>query len=147
MGLSHLPAKPLLSRIASFVSPDQSDHSSAVHGDIQTPAPAVDPAQADRRHLTRIKCNWPAQCLLDDGTAIQTTIVDVSDGGLGLIGPLTIARGDRIQIDIRSIGTFNCEVAWTAAGRAGVRILSDEHDLSAEAQQALSESLMHLATS
>ncbi len=80
----------------------------------------------NRRH-TRHSVAWPAICFADGIDRFPAEIVNVSEGGFGLSGPVRGLDVDSILfVDFDQIGTFRCRVAWTHEYRFGVEILDDQ---------------------
>ncbi len=94
-------------------------------GESATPgAPELD--HEKRRH-TRHSVAWPAICFADGVDRFQALIVNVSEGGFGLTGPvLTLAADSILYVDFQQIGTFRCRVAWVHETRFGVEIIDDQ---------------------
>lgn len=136
MGISHA-ATHAISNLAAAIRNRVTRFRPAVPSKVAR----VDHETRDRRSLNRRKCDWPARCLFDDGRTEAARIVDVSDGGFGLLVSLSRNPGDRFRIAIDSIGDFRCEIAWTTSDRTGVFLLGDKDDLSTNAQQSLSDAL------
>lgn len=45
---------------------------------------------------------------------------NISSGGMMAEGPLTFAAGDKLDVELRNVGTVHGTVAWAAAGRFGM---------------------------
>jgi PilZ domain len=85
------------------------------------------PSGIEKRRHTRHSAAWPATCFSDGGERFEAVIVNVSEGGFGLTGPVPALEVDRILfVDFDQIGTFRCRVAWTQDNRFGVEIIEDE---------------------
>ncbi len=50
----------------------------------------------------------------------QVRIRNLSSGGLMAEAPLRVARGERVEINLRSIGWITGHVAWVTEGRIGI---------------------------
>lgn len=50
----------------------------------------------------------------------EVRIRNLSSGGLMAEAPLRVARGERVEINLRSIGWITGHVAWVTEGRIGV---------------------------
>ena len=85
------------------------------------------PSGIENRRHTRHSVAWPAICFADGIDRFPAIIVDVSEGGFGLSGPVQGLDVDSILfVDFDQIGTFRCRVAWTHENRFGVEIIDDE---------------------
>lgn len=84
------------------------------------------PGIAKRRH-TRHSVAWPAICFADGIDRFSAEIVNVSEGGFGLSGPVRgLDVNSILFVEFDQIGTFRCRVAWTHEFRFGVEILDDQ---------------------
>ncbi len=50
----------------------------------------------------------------------EVRIRNLSSGGLMAEAPLRVARGERVEINLRSIGWITGHVAWVTEGRIGI---------------------------
>jgi hypothetical protein len=55
------------------------------------------------------------------GPEVQVKIRNLSSGGMMAESPLSFLRDDRIEVDLRGIGTVPGRIAWTAGGRLGIQ--------------------------
>jgi len=89
------------------------------------PPPSAAPLSEDEarqlRAETRDSMFLLATVRRPQGTDIAVKVRNLSPGGLMAECPSGFVRGDLIHCDLRGLGTVPGKVAWTAAGRIGVK--------------------------
>lgn len=70
----------------------------------------MDPATPERPKRKALLSN--AHGARDDGAPIEVRVRNLSDTGLGGVATQTLARGERIRIEIKGIGEIAGCVAW-----------------------------------
>lgn len=80
-----------------------------------------------QRRFDRLTCSWPASCYASGMDRFDATVIDISEGGFGLVGPdFQMEAGGELYIDFQNIGTFFCRLAWRQGPRFGVEILDGQ---------------------
>lgn len=98
------------------------------------------PRATFRREHERHAANWPARCYHDQG-AWKATVIDVSEGGVGLDRDLPVAKDEIITLELPDVGSYTCRVAWKRDGRCGLQFLRRPDELSADAIDSLADTL------
>lgn len=114
------------------------------HADMPGSSPSHAPTLSERRLHDRQHANWAATCRVDGGEPFETTVVDVSLGGLGLAPCPALDVDDVVLVDLDHIGQFRCRVAWVRDGACGVEFMMQHEEVESAATAALAVSLMDL---
>lgn len=78
-------------------------------------------SESENRHITRDSLFVLADLRLDGpGTEHRVKIRNLSSGGLMAEGPIKVARGDPVKVNLRNIGWVDGSVAWVQAERFGI---------------------------
>ncbi len=95
----------------------------------------------ERRTQRRYDCYWPANCRRDGELVDRVVVVDASTGGFCIASSIEVRAGQIVVVELDEIGTFTCEVRWTASDRFGVVIQNAGHELTASDVDYLAERL------
>ncbi|WP_205833014.1 PilZ domain-containing protein [Azohydromonas caseinilytica] len=79
---------------------------------------------AERRRTERKVLRGSAQLLLPSGNLVETRLVDISQGGLGLVAPVNLPVGTVCEVKFRSALFGNGTEALVVRGRIARSILS-----------------------
>ena len=69
----------------------------------------------------------------------RVRVRNLSDGGMMGEGPMTVARGNRVEVELRNIGTIMGSVAWVQDHRFGIAF--DEEIDSQKARKSSGEAV------
>ena len=91
-----------------------------------------------QRRFDRLACSWPAACFAVGIVRFEATVIDISEGGFGLVGPdFQMEAGGELYVNFENIGTFACRLAWRQGPRFGVEIIDGEGKSEPERDAAL----------
>ncbi len=90
------------------------------------------PGGAEQRRHARQPANWPASVYQGRNLICETTVIDVSIGGLGLATELPGKINDRYSVTLPGIGTFACRFAWTDGTNSGIELLAESDSFTDE---------------
>ena len=88
---------------------------------------SASPARDADRDSMLLKATLRFASLKDDN---EVRIRNLSSGGLMAEAPLRVARGEKVEINLRSIGWITGTIAWVTEGRLGI---SFDHPIDAKA--------------
>lgn len=95
----------------------------------------------ERRTQRRYDCYWPANCRRGEELVDRVIVIDASTGGFRIASSIEVRVGQIVVLELDEIGTFTCEVRWTASDRFGVVIQNAGHELTASDVDYLAERL------
>lgn len=99
----------------------------------------------EMRRYPRYPVSWPAIIVPSGNPGFQATVLDASQGGFGLTGPIAnVAPGTLLTIEFDQIGSFRCRLVWTNDTRFGVEIVEAEPDGEALDSASLKDMLRSL---
>jgi PilZ domain len=79
--------------------------------------PAGSPARDADRDSLLLKAVLRFESIKDDN---EVRIRNLSAGGLMAEAPLRVARGEKVEINLRNVGWISGTIAWVAEGRLGI---------------------------
>lgn len=77
----------------------------------------------------------------------RVRVRNLSDGGMMGEGPIKVSRGDRVEVELRNIGTVIGSVAWIQDQRFGIAFDEEIDSQAARAPSGTTNHDMHLSPS